>query len=140
MILALDVGTRRIGVAGSDPGENFALPLRVFQRTNLRADIDRIVAIADEYGAQELVVGDPVALSGRRGIASDKMDRFVEGLQRRFSGQIHRVDERMTTVQATRTLLSADVSRARRKAVVDKLAAALILETFLAKRKRQSAV
>jgi len=65
------------------------------------------------------------------------MDAFVERLRTVFEGAIHRVDERMTTAQATKSLLSADVSRRKRRELVDRVAAALILETFLAKRRRR---
>ncbi len=134
-LLALDVGTKRIGVAVADPSGTFALPVTVIERTNLKADLERIAELAREYDAQEMVVGDPVTLSGERGPAAEKIDRFVEQLARVFPGAIHRVDERMTTAQATKTLISADVSRAKRKTVVDKMAAALILESYLARRR-----
>ena len=132
--LALDLGTKRIGVAAADPSGTFALPVTVIERTNLRADLERVVELAREYGAAAIVVGDPITLSGERGPAAEKIDRFVEQLARVFSGAIHRVDERMTTAQATKTLIAADVRRSKRKAVVDKMAAALILETYLARR------
>jgi putative Holliday junction resolvase len=132
-LLALDVGTKRIGVAASDPSGTFALPVTVIERTNLRSDLDRIVGLAREYGADALVVGNPLTLSGQRGPAAEKIDRFVDQLARVFSGRIHRVDERLTTAQATKTLIAADVSRSKRKSVVDKMAAALILETYLAR-------
>ena len=135
MIVALDVGSKRIGVAVADPTLTFALPAMVIERTNLRADLERIAEIARDYGAREIVVGDPVRLSGERGPAAEKIDRFVEQLARVFEGKIARVDERLTTAQATKALLSADVSRAKRKTVVDKMAAALILETYLARRR-----
>ena len=136
-LLALDVGERRIGVAVSDPGESFSLPLEVIERSNLRTDLAAIVGIAKEYGAQTIVVGDPIRLSGERGIAAQKIDAFCKALQRAFDGRIERVDERLTTAQATRTLIAADVSRAKRKRVVDRIAAALILDTFLARRRAQ---
>lgn len=134
-LLALDVGTKRIGVAVADPGATFALPVTVIERTNVKDDLRRIAELAGEYGAREIVVGDPVTLGGQRGPAAEKIDRFVEQLQRVYDGVIHRVDERMTTAQATKTLIAADVSRAKRKTVVDKMAAALILETYLARRR-----
>ena len=137
-VLALDVGERRIGVAISDPGESFALPLRVLERTSLREDLASIVALAQEYGSQTIVVGDPIRLSGERGPASEKIDRFCAALGRAYGGTLERVDERLTTAQATRTLLAADVSRAKRKRVVDQMAAALILETYLARRRARS--
>lgn len=134
-LLALDVGSKRIGVAVADPTGTFALPLTVIDRTNLKADLQRISELAAQYNAKEMVVGDPVTLSGARGPAAENIDRFVEQLARVFGGRIHRVDERMTTAQATKSLIAADVSRSKRKTVVDKMAAALILETFLARRR-----
>jgi putative Holliday junction resolvase len=134
-LLALDVGSKRIGVAVADPTGTFALPVTVIERTNVKADLDRIIELAGEYNADEMVVGDPVTLSGQRGPAAEKIDRFVEQLSRVYAGRIHRVDERMTTAQATKSLIAADVSRSKRKTVVDKMAAALILETYLARRR-----
>lgn len=139
-LLALDVGSKRIGVAVADPTGTFALPVTVIERSNLKADLDRIARLADEYEAREIVVGDPVTLSGQRGPAAEKIDRFVEQLERVYSGVIHRVDERMTTAQATKTLIAADVSRSKRKTVVDKMAAALILETYLSRRRSGTSV
>lgn len=133
-VLALDVGSKRIGVAVADPGGTFALPVTVIERTNMRDDLARISELIREYAVDELVVGDPVTLSGERGIAAEKIDRFVEQLAKVYSGAIVRVDERMTTAQATKTLIGADMRRAKRKTVVDKVAAALILETYLARR------
>ncbi|HZZ66209.1 MAG TPA: Holliday junction resolvase RuvX [Candidatus Baltobacteraceae bacterium] len=133
-LLALDVGTKRIGLAVADPGNTFALPLTVIERTNIRTDLARIAGIVQEYGVTELVVGDPVTLSGQRGPAAQTIDRFVEQLQEVFTGPVHRVDERMTTAQATKQLIAADVRRSKRRTIVDKMAAALILETFLARR------
>lgn len=134
-LLALDVGSKRIGVAVGDPTGSFALPLTVIDRTNLKADLTRIAQLAGEYDAEEIVVGYPVTLAGERGPAAEKMDRFIEQLAHVFQGTIHRVDERLTTAQATKTLIGADVSRAKRKTVVDKMAAALILDGFLARRR-----
>lgn len=134
-VVGLDIGSKRIGVAVADPSQTFALPVAVIERSNVRDDVERILEMVREYGADELVVGDPVALSGRREIAAESIDRFVERLARVYTGRIHRVDERMTTAQATKSLISADVSRKKRRTVVDKMAAALILETFLSRRR-----
>jgi putative Holliday junction resolvase len=137
MIIALDVGSRRVGVAISDPGETYSLPLRTLERTDsLHADLEAVVVLAREYGAQTIVVGDPISLSGERGVAARKMDLFVAALGKAFGGRIERVDERLTTAQATRSLVAADVSRAGRKRIVDQLAAALILDAYLARRSR----
>lgn len=135
-IIALDVGSKRIGVAVSDPSDTYALPLETIERTNLAQDLDAIVRLAQSYGGAEIVVGDPLTLAGARGPAAAGVDAFVERLARVFAGTIHREDERLTTAAATKTLIAADVSRARRKRVVDAMAAALILESFLSRRRR----
>ncbi len=138
MIVALDVGERRIGVAISDPGESFSLPLRTIERSTLHADIELILEIVREYAAHTLVIGDPLSLRGERGIAAQKMDGFVDILAKAYDGRIERIDERLTTAQVTRSLVAADVSRKKRKQVVDPLAAALILDTYLARKRRQA--
>lgn len=135
--MALDVGSKRIGVAIADPTRSFALPVGTIERSNLRADLAKIEEYVESYAVRDLVVGDPISLSGERGLAAEKMDAFVERLQSVFCGTIHRVDERLTTAQVTKTLIAADVSRKRRKGVVDKMAAALILETYLARKRNQ---
>ena len=134
-IVALDFGAKRIGVAVSDPGLTYALPVETIERSNLDADLARIVELAQAYGATELVVGDPLTLSGERSIAAEKTDAFVERLKRVFAGTVHRMDERLTTAQATKTLVAADVSRKKRRQIVDRMAAALILEAFLGRRR-----
>ena len=135
-VLALDVGERRIGVALSDPNETFALPLTTIERTTLHADLEAIVGLAQAHGADTIVLGDPLTLAGARGPAALKMDAFAEALRRAFRGEVARIDERMTTALATKHLIGADVSRAKRKRVVDRLAAASILETYLTRRRR----
>ena len=137
-IMALDVGSKRIGVAVADPSCSFAMPAATVERTNLNADLARLRALFDDYAVDELVIGDPISLSGERGIAAQKMDEFVERLRAVYAGALHRVDERMTTAAATKTLIAADVSRAKRKRAVDAMAAALILETYLARRRRET--
>jgi len=135
-VIALDVGERRIGVAVSDPLGSMALPFETIERTNIRADLERIVAIASERLARTIVVGDPLTMAGERGLASQKMDAFVAHLARVYDGTIARVDERLSTAAVQKQLIGADVSRKKRKAVVDQLAAALILETYLARQRR----
>jgi putative Holliday junction resolvase len=132
-VLALDVGARRIGVAVSDPSGTFAFPHDTIERTNVRDDVARIVAIARERGATTIVIGEPLTMDGKRGIAAENMDAFVAHVARAFDGAIARVDERLTTAAVQKSLIGADVSRGKRKAVVDKLAAAMILETYLAR-------
>jgi len=137
-IVALDVGQRRIGVAISDPGESFAIPLDTIVRSSLHEDLERILEVAREHRAAVIVVGDPLTLSGERSIASQAMDRFAQTLATAFDGSVERVDERLTTAMAQRHLITSGASRSKRKAVIDRLAAASILETYLARRKRQA--
>jgi putative Holliday junction resolvase len=133
-VIALDVGTRRIGVAVGEG--TFAFPHSTLERTNVRDDVAAIVALARERGARTIVVGDPLTMSGERALASEQIDKFVEHLARAFDGAIERVDERLTTAAAQKALIGADVSRAKRRKVVDQLAAVGILETWLARRPR----
>jgi len=126
--MALDVGSKRIGIAVSDPSATFALPIATIDRTNRRDDLARIKELADSYGIAELVVGDPLTLAGDRGIAAREMDAFVEKLREVFP---------LTTAQATKSLIAADVSRQKRRTIVDRMAAALILESFLARRRNE---
>jgi putative Holliday junction resolvase len=132
-VVALDVGERRIGVAVSDPSGAFAFPHDTIERTNVRDDVARIVAIARERGARTIVIGDPLQMDGKRGIAAEKMDAFVAHVARAYDGTIARIDERLTTAAVQKSLIGADMSRSKRKTVVDKLAATLILETYLAR-------
>jgi putative Holliday junction resolvase len=132
-IIALDVGERRIGVAVSVG--TMALPYDTIERTNVRADTERIVEIARSRGARTIVVGDPLTLGGQRGIAAKAIDAFIVHLARVFDGSIEMVDERLTTAAVQKSLIAADVSRKKRKTVVDKLAAALILDTYLQRRR-----
>jgi putative Holliday junction resolvase len=132
-VMALDVGTRRIGIAVGEG--TFAFPHSTLERTNVRDDVERIVAIAKERGARTIVVGDPLTMAGERALASEKIDGFVAHLERAYDGAIERIDERLTTAAAQKALIGADVSRAKRKKVVDQLAAVGILETWLARRR-----
>lgn len=136
IILALDVGDKRIGVAVSDPGGTYSFPVKTIHRTALQADIAEIVELARERGAATIVVGDPISLNGTRGAQAASVDSFCSALERRFEGTIVREDERLTTAQATRSLIEADVSRKKRKGVVDQLAATLILDGYLSRRSR----
>ena len=133
--MAFDVGSKRIGIAVADPSGSFALPVGTITRSNRRNDLAAIDAYLQSYDVDEIVVGDPLTLRGERGIAAKAMDEFVETLREIFAGTVHRVDERMTTAQATKSLIAADVSRRKRREVVDAMAAALIMESFLARRR-----
>ncbi|MBV8531627.1 MAG: Holliday junction resolvase RuvX, partial [Candidatus Eremiobacteraeota bacterium] len=88
MVMALDVGSKRIGVAIADPSGTFALPLATIARTNLGDDLAQIAQYMQSYAVDELVVGDPLTLSGERGIAAHAIDAFVDELRAIFAVMI----------------------------------------------------
>ena len=135
--MGLDVGDKTIGVAVSDELGIIANPVTVIQRTaSPRKDIGEIRRIAEEYGVERIVVGMPLMLDGTVGIQAEKVQAFVEALRRRVAVPVVTQDERLTTAEVERVLIEMDQSRAKRKKIIDKLAAAVILQSYL---DRQSA-
>ncbi len=135
-IMALDVGDKRIGVALSDELRITATPLTVIERTaSIKADLRTVEQLVSEREVSMVVVGHPIMLNGTEGVQADKVKDFTERLARRLRVPVVAWDERMTTVEAERRLIEADVSRAGRKKIIDKLAATLILQTYLAAHK-----
>jgi putative Holliday junction resolvase len=131
-VLALDVGTRRIGVAVSDPSGTLASPVTTLNRTNAAADARAIAALATEYETGLIVVGLPVALSGREEQAARSVRAYLAELGPLLPGiSFELVDERMTTVVATRSAAAAGLDSKRRRSVVDQLAAGVILQSWL---------
>lgn len=130
-IMALDVGSKRIGVALSDPLKITAQGLETFQRTTLEEDIRGLWQLIDQHEVSQLVVGLPKNMDGTIGFKAEEVQQFVADLTAQRSIEVIWVDERLTTVSAERTLLEADVSRAKRKKVIDKMAAVLILQSYL---------
>jgi putative Holliday junction resolvase len=133
-ILALDVGTKRIGLAVSDALGITAQGLETLQRKNKRSDFDHLQSIIQQYGVQEIVVGNPLRMSGEAGTQSAKMAAFADELRRRFSLPVHLWDERLTSAEANRLLRETEMSIRRRGEVVDRMAATLILQSFLERR------
>lgn len=130
-IMALDVGSKRIGVALSDPLKITAQGLETFNRTTLEADIVGLWKLIDEYDVSQLVVGLPKNMDGSEGFKVEEVRQFVSDLTIERQIEVIWVDERLTTVSAERALLEADVSRAKRKKVIDKMAAVIILQSYL---------
>ena len=130
-ILGIDVGTKTLGLAISDETGTIALPLEVVHRVGMRRDIERLAAIVAERDVTQAVIGLPLEMSGERGTMADEADAVADALSARCGITVHRWDERLTTVAAERMLIEADVSRKRRKQVVDKIAATLILQGWL---------
>ncbi len=133
-ILALDVGTRRIGLAVSDPLGITAQGLETLQRKNKRTDLEKLEAVVRRYEVRELVVGLPLRMSGAEGTQSEKMAVFAEELRRRFQLPVHLWDERLTSAEANRILREAELSIEKRAKAVDRMAAVLILQNFLESR------
>ncbi len=136
-ILALDVGEKRIGLAVSDPLGITAQGLEVLIRKNRDADLARLLEVAREFRVQQIVVGLPRHLDGRLGQAAPEILALAEALKEALGVEVVTWEERLTTVEAERVLLQADVSRRRRRQVVDQLAAVLILQNYLDHRQLQ---
>jgi putative holliday junction resolvase len=130
-ILALDVGSKTIGRAVSDPLGITAQGLETIRRKNKRTDFEQLAHTIAEYGVREIVVGYPLHMSGAAGAQSLKMKEFAEEIHQRFGLPVHLWDERLTSAQANRVLRETDMSIRRRAQVVDKLAAVLILQSFM---------
>lgn len=130
-ILGLDVGSRTVGVALSDETRLLASPLLTIRRTGVARDVGEVVRLASEHEVSVIVVGMPFELSGRIGFSARRVSGFIDALKKQWTGQVETWDERMSTVAAERSLLEADMSRRRRKTVVDKVAAAIILQGYL---------
>lgn len=130
-VLGLDYGDRRIGVALSDAFGWTAQGLEIIERKQEGDDIRRIEQLVREHEVGTIVVGLPKNMNGTIGPRGEICMAFAEQIRQMLSLKVELWDERLTTVAATRTLLEADVSRRKRKQVVDKMAAALLLQNYL---------
>ena len=130
-ILGLDVGSRRIGVAVSDPLGLTAQGITTLERRNRRYDLTELRKLLAEHDVREIVVGNPLRMSGQSGLQAEKMASFAAQLERTFSIPVHLWDERLTTAEAHRLLDETGIRDSRRKEVIDKMAAMLILQSFL---------
>ena len=130
-VLGLDVGDRRIGGAVSDSLGLTAQRVTVLERRGPSRDVEAVQALVERYGASAVVVGLPLTMRGERGVQAEKVSAFSEALRRSLAVPIELVDERLTTVQGARALRETGASRRTRKAVIDQVAAQLILQDFL---------
>jgi putative Holliday junction resolvase len=131
-LLALDLGSVRIGVALSDSLALTAQPLETVERIGPRKDLRRISEIVRTNDVGTVIVGLPLLMSGEEGEKAAEAREFAAALARRLPGvAIELWDERLTTVEAERTMLSGNVRREKRKKSVDALAAVLILQSYL---------
>ncbi|MGO9518087.1 MAG: Holliday junction resolvase RuvX [Candidatus Korobacteraceae bacterium] len=134
-ILALDFGSKNIGLAVSDELGLTAQGLPTLRRSNKRNDFDHLRRAIRQFGVGEIVLGLPLRMSGLEGVQAEKVHAFAEELRRRFKLPVHLYDERLTSVEANRVLRESEMSIQRRAEVVDQLAAVLILQSFLEFRK-----
>jgi putative holliday junction resolvase len=127
----MDVGSRRIGLAITDPLGITAQGLETLQRQNKRTDFARLEQVVREHNVAEIVMGLPLRMVGGEGIQAEKMQAFAEEVRRRFQLPVHLWDERLTSAQANRLLRETDMSIKRRSEVVDQMAAVLILQSWM---------
>lgn len=131
-VLALDVGDRRIGIAVSDPLGFTAQGLETYTRTgDEAADAAYIVAMAKKYAPVRLLFGMPRNMDGSYGFQSEKVRAFADAVLALWDGEHAFFDERLTTVSAERVLMEAELDWKKRRKVVDKLAATIILQGYL---------
>ena len=135
-VLGIDLGSRRIGLALSDPDATIAFPLEVLERQGAKRDIAALAALVQEHAVERIVVGLPIHMDGRRGPEAEAAERFAASLGRATSLAVDLIDERWTTVEANRALREMGQTGKRgrkRKQHVDAVAASLLLRTYLAR-------
>ena len=130
-ILGLDLGSKTIGVAISDELGITAQGLKTIRRSSREEDLKEISAMVTQYDVNRIVVGLPKNMDGTLGKQAESVMNWIKILEERVSVPVATWDERLSTVGATRVLLEADLSRQKRKKVIDKLAAVLILQGYL---------
>jgi putative Holliday junction resolvase len=130
-LMALDHGTRRIGVAVSDELQMIASPLEFIPAEPLDKVIERVQQIIREKEVELILIGLPRNMDGTLGPAAEKVNAFIAALQPHITTPIKKWDERLTSVMANRALLQGNVRRADRKQKVDKMAAAILLQSYL---------
>lgn len=133
-ILALDIGTKRIGVAVSDPMGWTAQPVMVLERKDQQSDLQNLRELCERLEVTSLLLGLPVNMNGTFGPKADEITETGQWLESELGLPVVYQDERLTTVSAQRTLLEAGVSRRKRKKSIDKLAAVYILQAYLDKK------
>ena len=133
-VLGLDVGERRIGVAISDPERRLAVPFRIVERREDASDVQTIVDLARDEKVEALVIGHPITLKGTVGPQARQVEAFAERLAEASGLPLELWDERLTTVQAQRSLTGARKRRggpSRSRSRVDDVAAAIMLQSYL---------
>ena len=130
-ILALDHGTRRIGVAVSDELKMIASPLEYIPADPMEKVIERLQTLIREKEVELILIGMPRNMDGTYGPAAEKVNAFIAALQPHITAPVKTWDERLTSVMANRALIQGNVRRDQRKQKVDKMAAAILLQSYL---------
>jgi putative Holliday junction resolvase len=130
-VLAVDLGTVRVGLALSDPLRITGQPMGHLLRRELRRDLRALIEIVEAHDVSTVVVGHPLLMSGVAGERALDAEKFAERLRAALTCSVILWDERLTTVQAERALIEGDVSRRTRRKVIDAAAAALLLQSWL---------
>jgi len=134
-LMGLDLGEKTIGVALSDPLRITAQGLKVIRRQTLEQDLKELDQIVEDYSVKEVVVGLPRMMNGTIGPMGEKALEFASILRERWEIAVQTWDERLSTMQAEKVLLEADLTRKKRKGLIDKTAAVIILQSYLGARK-----
>ena len=135
-ILAIDYGEKRIGLAVSDELEITARGIAVVEHKSKKEDLEAIAAVVSEFGAGAIVVGYPLRLDGSAGIQCQKVDRFIASLKEAVSVPVTAWDETLSTKEAEGLMREAGVKRRKKRGMVDRIAAAFILQDYLNKKAR----
>lgn len=130
-VLGLDVGTRRIGVAVSDPTKTIATPLYTLERQSLKTDLEHLRILCETEDVESIIVGWPLETNGRLGGIARIVQGFIDELEKTTRLPVFKWDERLTSVAAERALTASGVRGQRRKQLVDQVAAAIILQGWL---------
>src|SRR5260370_6012206 len=131
-ILSLDVGSKTIGLAVSDPLGLTAQGLETIRRKNKRTDFEQLRQVIARYEVREIVVGNPLHMSGDASPQSRRVSEFAEEVRQRFNLPVHMLDERLTFTQANRVLRESEMRILRRAEIVDRLASVVTLLSVLA--------
>ncbi|MGL5354904.1 MAG: Holliday junction resolvase RuvX [Clostridium sp.] len=132
-ILGLDVGSKTIGVAISDPLGFTAQGITTIRRVKKEVDIEEVKKLCKEYCVESIVIGLPKNMNGSVGESGERMLEFCEVIREATGLKVETWDERLTTVAAHKSMIEGDLSRGKRKKIVDKIAATLILQGYLDK-------
>lgn len=135
--MALDVGSRTIGLAVTDPLGYTAQGLPTIRRRNKRTDLAALDEVIKKYEVRELIIGLPLRMSGAEGRQSEKIREFAAMVEKHCKLPIRLWDERLTSVEANRVLRESEMSISKRAAVVDQLAAVLILQNYMEAQKHR---